>query len=91
MFGTRRASVNQSEVKSRDIETRKTHSERLLRDAVLALSIEDLCLDLNIEITKLPRHISFDTLSKVDGRQTSKVDKQIKVLQELLSFSIKVR
>ena len=57
----------------------------------MAFSIEDLCYDLNIEITQLPRHISFETLSKVDGRLFSKVDKLIQELNELLTFRMKVR
>ena len=91
LLGTRSASSLTSNLHGRNVEARAAHSERLHLEAVFAFSIEDLCHDLNIEITKLPRHRTFESISNSNGLQFSRVDKMIEELNELLSFSVKVR
>ena len=54
---------------------RKGHTERLHRQAVLALSIEDLCFDLGLNLSSFKRHKSWEYISNYNGTQFSSIDK----------------
>ena len=70
---------------------RTTHTARLHREAVLTLSMEDLSNELGIDVNLQPRHKTFETTSKIGGRQITRFDKVGAEPEELFSFAVRVR
>ena len=75
----------------RSMERRRSHTERLHGEAVLKYALEGIFIDLGLNITMMQRHNSFETISNVDGRVFSSVDKIISVLTNYLRFAVRAR
>ena len=88
MIGTKRFT---SKVNRRTKKGRTSHTERLHIQAVLTFSLEQLWLDLGLDITSLPRHNSFETVTQVNRTLVTDVDKIASLVEELISYSVKVR
>ena len=75
----------------RSLERRKSHNERLHRQAVLKYALEGLFIDLGVNMTMIPRHKTYESISIVEGCVFASVDKIASVVTNYAMFAIRVR